>query len=117
MNNNNSNLNNRFQIFLLMLLFVIFMHSTNFFQNFAKVLTSNEEKRINEVYGYCSPTGVGYLKHLKKKYIFNSNPDLLDNPSYPKLNWSFFDFSKRDIPTNELIIVNYQGQEFKKPCQ
>lgn len=113
-NNKNLNLNNKFHIFLLLLLFVIFIHSTNFFQNLAKVLTLSKEKRINDVYGYCTTTGIGYINHLKKKYKFKSNPDLLHNPFYPRLDWSFFDFNKREVPTDELIIVNYQGQEFKK---
>ena len=109
-----NNLGDKFQIFILLFLLVIFIHSTNFFQNFAKVLKSNDAKRIEVVYGFCSPKGVGYINYLKKKYRFQSNPNLLHNPFYPRLNWTFFDFNKRNISTNELILVGYQGHEFKK---
>ena len=66
-----NNLGDKFQIFILLFLLVIFIHSTNFFQNFAKVLKSNDAKRIEVVYGFCSPKGVGYINYLKKNIDFN----------------------------------------------
>ncbi len=108
------NLGDRFQLFLLLFVLVIFLHSTNFFQNFSKVMLLSEEKRIKNVYGYCSDTGVGYLNHLKKKYKFSSNPKFLHNSNVPRLNWVFYDLSKKDIESKEIIIVNYPGAKFKK---
>ena len=63
----------------------------------------SEEKRIKNVYGYCSDTGVGYLNHLKKKYKFNSNPKFLHNSNVPRLNWVFYDLSKKDIDRKSVV--------------
>lgn len=108
------NLGDKFQVFILLFALVMIANSTNFFKNFAKVLKTSDTKRIEIAYGFCSAKGVGYINYLKEKYTFQSNPNLLHNPFYSRLNWTFFDFNKRNISTNELIIIGYQGLEFKK---
>ena len=103
--------------FLLFFLVILLSHKVDFFSNFAKVLLYKYDKRINKAYGYCSDTGVGYLKFLKNNFNFKSNPKIIVQSHIPSLNWAVYNFNKIYNNSDELIILNYPGKVFSKTLE
>ena len=103
--------------FLLFFLVILLFHKLDFFSNFAKVILYKYDARINKAYGYCSDTGVGYLKYLKNNFNFKSNPKIIVQSHIPSLNWAIYDFDKIYNNSDELIVLNYPGQVFSKTLE
>ena len=101
-------------LFVLFFLFILLCHKVNFSKNFAKIIFFNYDDRISKVYGYCSDTGVGYLRFLKNNFNFKSNPKIIVQTHIPGLNWAIYDLKKIYNDTEELIILNYPGNIFSK---
>lgn len=100
--------------FVLFFLLILLCHKVNFFKNFAKIIFFNYDNRISKSYGYCSDTGIGYLRFLKNNYNFKSNPKIIVQSHIPDLDWAIYDFKKIYNNSEELIILNYPGNIFSK---
>ena len=103
--------------FLLFFLVILLFHKVDFFSNFAKVILYKYDTRINKAYGYCSNTGVGYLKYLKNNFNFKSNPKIIVQSHIPSLNWAIYDFNKIYNNSDELIVLKYPGKVFSKTLE
>jgi len=100
--------------FLLIFLVILLFHKVDFFKNFAKVLIFNYDTRISKTYGYCSDTGVGYLRFLKNNFNFKSNPKIIVQSHIPSLDWTIYDLNKIYNNSDELIVLDYPGNIFSK---
>jgi len=100
--------------FLLIFLVILLCHKADFFKNFAKVLIFNYDTRISKAYGYCSDTGVGYLRFLKNNFNFKSNPKIIVQSHIPSLDWTIYDLNKIYNNSDELIVLDYPGNIFSK---
>ena len=103
--------------FLLFFLVILLSHKVDFFKNFAKVILYEYDTRINKTYGYCSDTGIGYLKFLKNNFNFKSNPKIIVQSHIPSVNWAIYDFNKIYNNSDELIVLNYPGKVFSKTIE
>tara|TARA_Y100000590_G_scaffold138627_1_gene158702 strand:- start:2867 stop:3616 length:750 start_codon:yes stop_codon:yes gene_type:complete len=100
--------------FILFFLIILLCHKIDFFKNFAKVIFFNYDYRISKAYGYCSDTGIGYLRFLKNNFNFKSNPKIIVQSHTPSVNWAIYDLKKIYNNTEELIVLNYPGNIFSK---
>tara|TARA_B100000989_G_scaffold282565_1_gene247728 strand:+ start:328 stop:1077 length:750 start_codon:yes stop_codon:yes gene_type:complete len=100
--------------FVLFFLFILLCHKVSFFKNFAKIIFFDYDNRISKAYGYCSDTGVGYLRFLKNNFNFKSNPKIIVQTHIPSLNWAVYDLKKIHNNTEEIILLNYPGNIFSK---
>lgn len=100
--------------FVLFFLFILLCHKVSFFKNFAKIIFFDYDNRISKSYGYCTDTGVGYLRFLKNNFDFKSNPKIIVQTHIPSLNWAIYDLKKIYNNTEEIIILNYPGNIFSK---
>jgi len=95
-------------IFTLILLLFL---KTSFFKNLINILKFTENERIERIYGYCGGESIGYLKYLKNKYKIKTNPRVLNYEHTPPTNWSIYVAGAKDYNENQLILLNYPGQE------
>jgi hypothetical protein len=95
-------------IFILILLLFL---KTSFFKNLINILKFTENERIERIYGYCGGESIGYLKYLKNKYKIKTNPRVLNYEHTPPTNWSIYVAGAKDYNENQLILLNYPGQE------
>lgn len=93
-------------IFILLIFLSIKLEFT---KNFHNIITKNYDIRINNLYGICSPESVGYLKYLKKKYKFKSNPKIVNYEHVPQNNWVILNTKKINEKSEEIILLNYPG--------
>jgi hypothetical protein len=96
---------------ILFILSVILFLKTSFLKNLTNILQFNESERIQKIYGYCDGESIGYLKYLKKRYKIKTNPKILNYKHFPPVNWSIYETGKKDYNENQLIILNYPGNE------
>ena len=99
-------------ILLFFFLLLILALQTNLFKN-VKLIFINSDIRIVNQYGYCGGESIGYLKYLKKKYKFQSNPKIINFIHTPQVKWAIYN-PKNYKKSNYTIILNYPGKIFYK---
>ena len=72
----------------IVVMILILCVSTNFFKNLANIYKYNIDQRINNVYGYCSNSSIGYLNYLKKKYKINHNQKIINYKQTGPVKWA-----------------------------
>lgn len=97
-------------LLILICLFVL-INKTDFIKDFSRVIKFNEPSRIVDRYGFCGGESIGYIKHLKEKFNFNSNPKIINFIHTPPTNWSIFDSKKNNFKSDFEILINYPGKE------
>jgi len=98
---------------LIIFFFIILLFKTNLTKNIISVYNLNEKDRLIRNYGYCGGESIGYLKYLKKKFNFESNPKIINFIHTPPINWSIYNPNKYK-KSDYLIILNYPGKIFEK---
>ena len=99
--------------FTLFVLIIIFVLKSNFFKNLTNILKFDESKRIEKIYGFCDGESIGYLKYLKKRYNFKTNPRIINYVHTPSTKWSIYITDMKENDENQMIILNYPGNEVK----
>ena len=101
----------KFNFLLILICLFFLMNKTDFIKDFYKVIKFNEPSRIVDRYGFCGGESIGYLKYLKEKFNFKSNPKIINFIHTPPTNWSIFDSKKNNFKSDFEILINYPGKE------
>ena len=101
------------QIFILVILIIIFAINTNFFRNIYEIILYKFDNRITKKYDYCIGESIGYLLHIKKKYQINDNPKIVNYIHTPSVNWSIINTQKINQNSKKLILLNYPGPDYE----
>ncbi len=101
----------KFNFLLILICLFFLMNKTDFIKDFYKVIKFNEPSRIVDRYGFCGGESIGYLKYLKKKFNFKSNPKIINFIHTPPTNWSIYDSKKDNFKSDFEILINYPGKE------
>ena len=101
----------KFNFLLILICLFFLMNKTDFIKDFYKVIKFNEPSRIVDRYGFCGGESIGYLKYLKKKFNFKSNPKIINFIHTPPTNWSIYDSKKNNFKSDFEILINYPGKE------
>jgi hypothetical protein len=96
---------------LLFLIFILFLIKTNFISNFTNIMKNDEKSRIVKIYGQCGGESIGYLKHLKKKFNFKTNPKIVNFVHTPQNKWAIYETISKNTDLEKIIILNYPGKE------
>ena len=96
---------------LLVILIIFFSIKVDFFKNFYNIFSKNYDKRMNIVYDFCSEEGIGYLRHVKKKFNINDNPKIINFVHVPNNNWAIINTNTINKKTDKIIFLNYPGPE------
>ena len=94
----------------IVIMILILCVSTNFFRNLADIYKHNTDQRINNVYGYCSNSSIGYLNYLKKKYKLNHNQKIINYKQTGPVKWAMTNTKNSTKENNQLILLNYPGE-------
>jgi len=97
---------------LFFFLILVLVFKINLLKNF-KLIFINPEMRIVNQYGYCDNESIGYLRYLKTKYKFNSNPKIVNFVHTPQVMWAIYN-PHNNQKSNFTIVLNYPGKIFKK---
>ncbi len=92
---------------ILILLFVIFSLSIDFFRKYYFIISLDHDSRQSKLaYDYCESTGAGYIFYIKKKFNLKKLPSIVNyggNKSAPPQNWIFNTNHMQD--ENKLILL------------
>ena len=98
--------------FVIIIIFIlILIDKSNFIKNFFAIFQFDYDKRIENVYGYCGNESIGYLKDLKKKFNFKTNPKIINYKQTQPVNWSIFEAKYVNKKSKYKILLNYPGNE------
>ena len=97
------------KIYFLIIFFLIisFALSNNIFRKFYNILTTNHNDRIIQTYGFCGGESIGFVKMLKKKYQFKTNPKIINFKTNPGSLWSIYDNKLKESDGSKIIFLNY----------
>lgn len=99
------------KIYFLISFFLIisFALSNNIFRKFYNILTTNHNNRIIQTYGFCGGESIGFVKMLKKKYQFKTNPTIINFKNNPGSLWSIYDNKLGESDGSDIIFLNYSN--------
>ena len=97
--------------FILIVVVVFLIESTNFFKKIYFVNKYNYNSRIAKNYSFCKDESVGFLHFIKSKYKLNKRVKIVNYKIYPNPNWVFFNLNNENIYKDKLILLNYEKQE------
>ena len=87
---------------------IIIITNNNIFKKTFKIIkTENYSKRIENTYGYCNGTSVGYLRFIKEKFRLNFNPKIINFEQTSPSDWSIYDL-RLEKNNNKIILLNYK---------
>ena len=101
----------KFNFLLILICLFFLMNKTDFIKDLYKVIKFNEQSRIVDRYGFCGGESIGYLRYLKEKFNFKSNPKIINFIHNPPTNWSIYDSKKNNFKGDFEILINYPGKE------
>ena len=101
----------RINILLVIICLFFLLDKTNFIKDFYRVVKFDEHSRIVDKYGYCGGESIGYLKYLKQKYNFKSNPKIINYIHSPSSLWSIYDTNLSNLDSKFEILINHPGRE------
>ena len=101
----------RINILLVIICLFFLLDKTNFIKDFYRVVKFDEHSRIVDKYGYCGGESIGYLKYLKQKYNFKSNPKIINYIHSPSSLWSIYDTNLSNLDSKFEILINHPWRE------
>jgi hypothetical protein len=104
-------LNNKRTYYAIAFITLLLTFKVNTIHNISNIVEKRINERIVQIYGFCDDESIGYLRYLKKKYKFSSNPKIINFNHNPQTNWSIFNTKKHDELSDDLILLNYPGKE------
>ena len=103
-NNNSSILG--YTIILFFLISILITDNDIFKKTYKIINNENYTKRIENNYGFCEKSSIGYLRYIKKKYDLNFNPKIINFKKTAPLNWAIYDLNFNN-DDNKIILLNY----------
>ncbi len=103
-------LKNKFSILIIVLCIFYLFEKTKFVKNLINTYYIDEEKRIENLYGFCGGESIGYLKYVNKKLDFKSNPKIVNYEHTPQNLWAIYNTNYIDN-NDTFILLNYPGKE------
>ncbi len=85
------------------------MNKNNFVKNLNDIIKFDHDNRIIKIYGFCGGESIGYLKYLKNKYNFKSNPKVINFIHNPITYWAIYQSDYRSVKSQFRIFLNYPG--------
>tara|TARA_B100000965_G_scaffold331217_1_gene295294 strand:+ start:106 stop:834 length:729 start_codon:yes stop_codon:yes gene_type:complete len=104
-------LGEKFFLSIFFISFFYFIEKTDFIKDALYLYKTNEAKRIENLYGYCSGESIGYLKFAKQKIKFESNPTIVNFKHTPPNQWAIYNSNLGNSKNNYIILLNYPGKE------
>ena len=97
------------KIYFTIIFFLIISFSLNngIFRKFYNILISNYDHRINKIYGNCGEESIGFIKMLKEKYKFKTNPKIINFKHNPPSLWAIYDNKIKNNNGSNIIFLNY----------
>lgn len=92
---------------IILLFFFAIVVNFDFFKNVFSIIKYEKDERLKKTSFFCEKDSQGFIIYLKKKYNFQSNPELINNTISPLSDWIYFDF-KKTISKKKLILLNYE---------
>ncbi len=92
---------------IILLFFFAIVVNFDFFKNIFSIIKYEKDERLKKTSFFCEKDSQGFIIYLKKKYNFQSNPELINNTISPLSDWIYFDF-KKTISKKKLILLNYE---------
>jgi len=105
------NLKKNFPLLIIIFSFLYLFEKTDFIKNLINTHNINEEKRIENLYGFCGGESVGYLRHVNNKLNFQSNPKIINYEHTPQNLWAIYNSKYTNSKSNIFILLNYPGSE------
>ena len=93
--------------FIILLFFLVIIVNYDFFRNVFSIIKYEKNERLKKTSFFCEKDSQGFIIYLKKKYNFQSNPELVNNTISPLSDWIYFDF-KKTASKKKLILLNYE---------
>lgn len=93
--------------FIILLFFFVILMNFDFFKNVFSIIKYEKNERLKKTSYFCEKDSQGFIIYLKKKYNFQSNPELVNNTISPLSDWIYFDF-KKTTNKKKLILLNYE---------
>ncbi len=93
--------------FIILLFFFVILINFDFFKNVFSIIKYEKNERLKKTSYFCEKDSQGFIIYLKKKYNFQSNPELVNNTISPLSDWIYFDF-KKTTNKKKLILLNYE---------
>ena len=92
---------------ILFFLISIIITKNDIFKKTYKILNNEDyTKRIENNYGFCENSSIGYIRYIKKKYDLKFNPTIINYIKTAPLNWSIYDLNVNH-DDNKIILLNY----------
>ena len=91
---------------IILLFFFAIVVNFDFFKNVFSIIKYEKDERLKKTSFFCEKDSQGFIIYLKKKYNFQSNPELINNTISPLSDWIYFDFKK--TISKKLILLNYE---------
>ena len=104
------NFKNKFPILIIILCIFYLFEKTNFIKNLINTYNIDEEKRVENLYGFCGGESIGYLKYVNKKLNFKSNPKIINYEHTPQNLWAIYNTNFTN-DNNTFILLNYPGKK------
>ena len=92
---------------IILLFFFVIIVNFDFFKNVFSIIKYEKDERLKKTSFFCEKDSQGFIIYLKKKYNFQSNPELINNTISPLSDWIYFDF-KKTTNKKKLILLNYE---------
>ena len=109
MKKKNNNSNNVLYAIILFFLISILITDNDIFKKTYKIINNeNYTKRIENNYGFCEKSSIGYLRYIKKKYDLSFNPKIINFKKNAPLNWAIYDLNFNN-DDNKIILLNYNS--------
>jgi len=104
-----------FKINLILLFFISFsfLYNINPIKNYSEIINNKLIKRLENIYGYCGGESIGYLKHIKRKFNLNANPEIINFIHTPPNLWSIYEAKFNNFKSDKKIILNYPGEKIQ----
>jgi len=103
----------KFKFILLFLILFSFLYKINPVENFSKVISYKLPERLENIYGYCEGESIGYLKHIKKEFDLDANPEIINFDHTPPNLWSIYEAKFNNYQSNKKIVLNYPGKKIQ----
>jgi len=95
---------------IIFFLIIIIINNNNIFKKTYNIIKNeNYSKRLENVYGYCEGTSVGYLRFIKEKFKLNFNPKIINFNQTSPSDWSIYDL-KLNKDNSKIILLNYKRE-------
>tara|TARA_B110001450_G_C17516068_1_gene438501 strand:+ start:11 stop:748 length:738 start_codon:yes stop_codon:yes gene_type:complete len=96
-----------YSLIIFFLITVIINNNHIFKKTFKIIKKESYSKRIENTYGYCKGSSVGYLRFIKEKFKLNINPKIINFAITPPLDWSIYDLNLNK-DESKIILLNYK---------